>query len=197
MACFFQHATRQVIRPNCPIACLSSSSAAIESNAARGRRVNAGVRLLLLPELFRIDDVMKILILILASILAVGASPSLSADKSCNKDLVFEGTVLQIAPPVPASGVFAFYRLAKYRVERVCRGRYTKSEIVVDYLSLSTKELDAIKVGDRVCVSVEPSKKILTRTNVEGIREKSEKIKIFYIGREILPPNNPCACEVK
>ncbi len=140
---------------------------------------------------------MKILILILASILLAGAFPPLNADKSSSKDLVFEGIVLKIAPSVPASGYFAFYRLAKYRIERVCRGRYTKTEIVVDHLSLSTKELDAIKVGDRVCLSVEPSQKIFTRTNVEGIREKSEKIKIFYIGSEVSPPGSPCECEVK
>ena len=140
---------------------------------------------------------MKILILILTSILVAGAFPPVKADKSSSKDLVFEGTVLNIAPSVPASGVFAFYRLAKYRVERVCRGRYTRSKIVVDHLSLSTKELDAIKVGDRVCLSVKPSQKIFTRTNVEGIREKSEKIKTFYIGGEVLPPGSPCECEVK
>jgi hypothetical protein len=111
--------------------------------------------------------------------------------------LVFEGTVLKIAPSVPASGEFAFYRLAKYRVESVCRGRYEGAEIVVDHLSLTTKELDGIKVGDRVCVTVRPSKKLSMRQNVEGIRTESERVETFYIGGEVQPPGSHCECEEK
>jgi hypothetical protein len=140
---------------------------------------------------------MKIVILIFSIILLVGAVPCIRANSSSDEALIFEGTVLQIAPPVPASGDVAFYRLAKYRVERVCRGNYAKSEIVVDHLSLTTKELDAIKVGDRVCVTVKPSRRIFARFNVKGIREESEKVKIFYIGGEVSPPSSPCECGEK
>jgi hypothetical protein len=108
--------------------------------------------------------------------------------------LVFEGTVLQIAPPVAPSGVFANYRLAKYRVERVCRGHYEQPEVIVDHLSLTARELDGIKIGDRVCVSVELSKEIFVRTNVEGIREESERVETFYIGGRVAAPGSPCEC---
>ena len=140
---------------------------------------------------------MKVTILALTVSLMLGTTHHIPANSSAAEELIFEGTVLKIAPPVPASGFAAFYRLAKYRVERVCRGRYAKSEIVVDHLSLTTNELNAIKVGDRVCVSVEPSKKIFARFNVKGIREESERIKIFYIGSDVPPPNSPCECKVK
>lgn len=101
------------------------------------------------------------------------------------KTLILEGIVLKIGPPVPASGLFAFYRLAKYRVERVSYGHYKGPEIVVDHLSLTTHELDGINEGDRVCVVVERSKEILMRTNVSGLREENEKVDIFYIGGEV------------
>jgi hypothetical protein len=139
---------------------------------------------------------MKVVVITLVLLLSPCSSQS-SSNAFTDEKLVFEGKILKIASPVPASGQFAFYRLAKYRIERVCRGRYDGSEIVVDHLSLTTKELDGIRIGDRVCVTVRPSKRIFTRTNVEGIREESEKIKVFYIGGEVPPPNSPCDCQVK
>lgn len=131
---------------------------------------------------------MKLTILMLATVLVFGVLPQTTSNKPVDGTLVFEGTVLKIGHPMPASGFNAFYRLAKYRVERVCRGKYTKSEIVVDHLSLTTKELNAIKVGDRVRVTVVSSKKIFTRFDEEGIREKSDKVKVFYVGGEVPPP---------
>jgi hypothetical protein len=117
------------------------------------------------------------------------------ADDPSGKSLAFDGTVLKIAPPVPGSGGFAFYRLAKYRVERVCHGRYTKSEIVVDHLSLTGEELNSINVGDRVCAIAKASEKIFTRTNVEGIREESEDVGIFYTGGSMPSPVSSCGCQ--
>jgi hypothetical protein len=102
-----------------------------------------------------------------------------------NRKLIFEGTVLRVGPWVPGSGQSAFYRLAKYRVERVSYGHYEKSEILVDHLSLTTEELEGIKAGDRVCVTVRRTNTIFVRTNVSGIREESDKVDEFYVGGEV------------
>ena len=104
---------------------------------------------------------------------------------------IFDGTVLQIGPRVPASGRMAFYRLAKYQVDRVVYGTYSGREIVVDYLSLTTRELDGIKKGDRVCIAVRPSKKVLLRMDVPGIREENEYFESFYLG-EVDPTPSQC-----
>jgi hypothetical protein len=43
-----------------------------------------------------------------------------------------------------------------------------------------------------VYVTVEPSKNIFSRYDEVGIREKSEKVRIFYIGGEVLPGLSAC-----
>lgn len=97
-------------------------------------------------------------------------------------DIVFEGTILQMAPPLPVSGMVFSYRLVKYRVERVCKGRYSSTEIIVDHQILAGTELDGVKVGDRVCVAVTKSKNVAKRWDIEGIRSPSDIVKLFYIG---------------
>jgi hypothetical protein len=138
----------------------------------------------------------KILIALITFVLGVGLSrlmirqhvtPVSTVNTEDEKSLIFEGTVLKIGPPVPASGQFAFYRLAKYRVEKVHYGHYEGNEIVVDHLSLTTHELDGLKEGDRVCVHASRLKEIFMRTYVSGIREESEKVDTFYIGGEVNP----------
>ena len=99
------------------------------------------------------------------------------------KTLVFEGVVLKVGPQVPGSGVFTFYRLAKYRVDRVSYGHYEEPEIVVNHLSLTTHELDGLEEGSRVCVMVERSKDILSRHDVNGIREENEQADMFYLAQ--------------
>ncbi len=96
--------------------------------------------------------------------------------------IVFEGTVECLGPdPGIMSGILAVYRLAKYRVQKVVVGEYAGSEMVVDHLILTGKELEGISVTDRVCVTVTASKKILARWNVEGIRDPSDDVPTFYI----------------
>jgi hypothetical protein len=106
--------------------------------------------------------------------------------------LLFEGTVLQIGPPVPGSGGVAFYRLAKFRVDRIVIGNYSRAEIVVDQLSLTGKELDDLRLGDRVCVTVEKSKEIFSRMNVSGLREETEQIDTFNLVTNITPNMTTC-----
>lgn len=106
--------------------------------------------------------------------------------------LIFEGTVVHIAPPVPGSGVVMWYRLAKYRVDRVVYGRYPHSEIVVHHLSMTGEELNNINVGDRVCVVAEEKEKNLAFAYTGASREPGKKVDIFYIGNDV-DPNSP-AC---
>jgi len=96
--------------------------------------------------------------------------------------LIFEGTVLQIGPPVFHSGRVTAYRLVKYKVERVCKGNYDQREIVIDHLILTGKELNDLEIGDKVFVTAKRSKKISPRYNAPGIREASESISNFFIG---------------
>jgi hypothetical protein len=100
-----------------------------------------------------------------------------------NNILVFEGTLEKLAPDVGIlSGGIAVYRLAKYRIETICQGDYDEKEIVVDHLILSGNEFADIKIGDRVCVTVQVADKVLARYNADGIRSPSDVIKTFYVG---------------
>jgi hypothetical protein len=97
-----------------------------------------------------------------------------------------------------SSGYFVFFRLAKYRIEKVCRGKYDKKEIIVDHLSLYTgEELEGIKVGDRVYFAVEPAKKeSLGKTLVGGIRESYDSLDAIYVGGEVIQANGE-DCKIK
>lgn len=98
---------------------------------------------------------------------------------------MFEGALDKLGRnPDFVSGQMAVYRLAKYRVERVCKGTYDKSEIVVDHLVFNRKEFGGFDVGDRVCVTAKISNKVHTRYNAEGIREPSETITTFYVAAD-------------
>lgn len=95
--------------------------------------------------------------------------------------IVFQGRVIKVdRSPKENSGQNLVYRLAKYKVERVCEGEYTGSEIVVDHMVLTGRELKGLKVGDVVCVTVEKKKDIIERWNAPGIREPSEVVSMFY-----------------
>ena len=109
--------------------------------------------------------------------------------------VTFEGTVKSVAPdPGMLSGVLAVFRLAKYRVERVCQGSYSGKEIVVDHLILSGKELAGVNVGDRVCVSVRISDRIDARYDADGIRKPSDVVPTFFLGEGITHFNKDTAC---
>lgn len=122
----------------------------------------------------------------------------LKSDQRKPKDemLIFEGTVLHLGEqPAWVSGVTAVYRLAKYRVERVCGGKYLTSEIVVDHLILSGDELRDIKIGDKVCVTAKRTSEIFVRMNADGIRKPTEVVKTFYIAGDVEPTGiRPCSC---
>lgn len=131
----------------------------------------------------------RLAVLILIVPLCAGLFVSHAAKRSKEKsDLIFEAIVLRLGPPTPPTGMVTHYRLAKYRVERVCHGRYAGAEIVVDHFSLTGRELEGIKEGDRVFVAVDKAKKIIARKDAEGIRDPSDEVKTFYIGGGVAPP---------
>jgi hypothetical protein len=110
-------------------------------------------------------------------------------------DVVIEGTVLNISPPTPVSGLVFYYRLVKYRVERVCKGKYAGAEIIVDHQIIAGSELDDVKVGDRVGVAVRRAESVAKRWDAEGIRDPSDVIKVFYVGGGVSPARDPvCSC---
>lgn len=109
--------------------------------------------------------------------------------------LTFEGTVEALAPDLGIlSGRILVYRLAKYRVNKVCSGQYSGNEIVADHLILSGREFEGINVGDRVRVTVTVSDKIGTRFDSKGIRDQHDVVTVFFLGEEIrrLDKEPPC-----
>ncbi len=114
------------------------------------------------------------------------SSCQLARTQSASNDtLMFEGTLEKLgADPGTVSGRLAIYRLAKYRVEKVCAGEYEHEEIVVDHLIFTGKEFGNIKIGERVCVKVKVSREINVRNNAEGIRTPNETVNIFYVASE-------------
>ena len=113
-----------------------------------------------------------------------------------SEHLVLDAVVTQIGKnPGVGSGVFAVYQLAKYKIVKVCEGDYTQPEIVVDQLLLTAHELDDLRVGERVRLSVQRSKTVLMRYNQQGIREPGDEIREFYLGEppQLLPAScSPC-----
>ena len=115
--------------------------------------------------------------------------------KGVSKSITFTGVVERIDDgPGGVSGGIAVYRLVKYWVERVCLGEYGGREMVVDHLILSGEELKGLKVGDRVCVTVERSGKVLLRYDAEGIRDPSEDVKTFFVAEAVAPAPEDSSC---
>lgn len=108
--------------------------------------------------------------------------------------VVIDGVLEKLGPDLGiTNGRFAAFRLAKYRVERICQGEYHEREIVVDHSIFTGHEFDGIKVNDRVCITVRRSKNINVRTNADGIRSPADAVTTFYISEtDITRPNAGC-----
>jgi hypothetical protein len=119
---------------------------------------------------------------LLSLLLLMGScQPGKTASVDTDDILVFEGTLEKLGrDPGITSGRVAAYRLAKYRVERICSGKYDGKEIVVDHLVFDGKEFEGVNEGDRVCVSTKVLSKVLARYDAEGIRDPSDVVNKFY-----------------
>lgn len=114
--------------------------------------------------------------------------------RKCNKPIIFEGTILEMSPPIGRgmpSGMFPHYRLVKYRVEHVCKGKYDGGEIVIDHSVVRGDELKDRKVGDRVYALVWRGKKEGTVHTYKGIRDTTEGLKYVYRGADVSAATPP------
>ncbi len=112
-----------------------------------------------------------------------------------NKEiLIFEGEVEKIGTsPDSVSGGIEVYQLAKYKINRVVRGNYSEKSVIVDHLLLTGNELNRIKVGQKVCISVRKETKIGDIWSDEILRRFSDEISIFYVGNIFKNfKNSPC-----
>lgn len=114
-----------------------------------------------------------------------------------NKPIIIEGTVLAMSPVIGhgmPSGILPHYRLVKYKVERVCKGKYAGDEIVVDHSFARDDGLKDVKVGDRVYVLFTKGKKEGTVHTYKGIRDTTEGLKHVYRAGDVLAAKSPgCA----
>jgi hypothetical protein len=135
------------------------------------------------------------IVLSIAMPLLIVNCPGSKTENVPDDTLTFEGTLESLAPDVGIlSGRIAVFRLAKYRVKKVCQGNYSGKEIIVDHLILNGREFDGVNVGDRVCVSVKISDRIVTRYNAEGIRSPKDTVKIFYVGGGVAGKDQASSC---
>lgn len=129
-----------------------------------------------------------------ASIFATACQPARS-ESTASDTIVFEGTLVKLGPdPGIVSGRVAVFRLAKFRVDKVCSGKYEQAEIVVDQLVFNGKEFENIKIGDRVCVRVKASNEIAVRNNAEGMRSPEEVVSKYYVASETVAPVSDSTC---
>jgi hypothetical protein len=110
--------------------------------------------------------------------------------------VIIEGVILDMSPVFGEgmpSGLIPHYRLVKYRVDRVCKGKYRGGEIVIDHAIVSGDELKGREVGDRVYVLAWKVKNEKWRTvhTSPGIRDSAEGIKYLYVGGGVLPATSP------
>lgn len=132
---------------------------------------------------------------VLCVAMALGGCQPATTESLSTETFVFEGTLLKLGPdPGFVSGRLAAYRLAKYRVEKVCSGKYQGKEIVVDHPIFTGKEFENIKIGDRVCLTIKVSDKVLVRKNAEEIRAEDEKINTFYVAEGIASVSADSRC---
>lgn len=102
--------------------------------------------------------------------------------------LIFEGVLLAKSDRdrQPACGVLFIHQVAKYRVTQVVKGRYEKTEIVIDHQACDQNILRGINVSDKIKLIVEIYQNYDVITYAPGIREQQEKPLIFYVAA--VPP---------
>ncbi len=120
---------------------------------------------------------------VLALLLPAGTFGQAPSKELTRDPVVFEGTVLKVGTwPNGASGGIEVYQLAKYQINRLVRGQFSGSNILVDHLLLTGNELKKLKRGQRVCVTFFATEDIGHRYDDEILRKSSDEPKFFYIG---------------
>lgn len=139
---------------------------------------------------------MRKLLLVAITLVALYSSSGangLPARKS-SAPIIIEGTILDMSPVIGQgrpSGIFPHYRLVKYKVDRVCKGKYKGDEIVIDHVVVSGDELKDQKVGDKVYALAWRGNKGGTIHTYRGIRDSTKGLKYVYRGGGVLPAVSP------
>lgn len=132
---------------------------------------------------------------VLCLLMMLGACQPTTTVSKPTDTFVFEGKLLKLGPdPGFVSGRVAAYRLAKYRVERICAGKHEGQEIIVDHPIFTGKEFEDIEIGDRVCLTIKVSDKVLVRNNAEEIRAPDETVNTFFIAEGLATVSNTSKC---
>lgn len=146
----------------------------------------------------RINAAVLVLLLFNVACQQVNNAQRANDSQPASDVVVFEGT-LEILGPEPGfvSGLLASYRLAKYRVEKVCEGQFAATEIIVDHRVFTGKEFEGINVNDRVCITVKKSSDMSEEFYDNVLRSPKDNIKTRYIAQnEVTRWNGPC-CETE
>jgi hypothetical protein len=143
-------------------------------------------------------QLLKILVMVLFSIFAIGGAGIAQVIKPTDKKILFEGKVSKVGEKNELmSGVFASYQLMEYNVIKVVKGNYADNKIIVDHLVLSGKELNGVKLGSKVCIEVTKIKNLPDRMDDNIVRRSEDKVDWFYLGRLYRPyKNSPCRIDL-
>lgn len=133
------------------------------------------------------DGIVPFLTLCVAFAFLVTSCQPAKTESGATNTIVFEGILEKLGPdPGVTSGRLVAYRLAKYRVKKVCSGKYERQEMVVDHLIFTGKEFEGIEIGDQLCLTVKVSDQIPARSDTEGIRAPEESVKTYYVATDIV-----------
>ena len=125
----------------------------------------------------------KVAILLLLFLFISSLDTAAGGKKKKIGSLTFEGTLLAKIDRdrQPACGRVFVHQVAKYRISRIVKGHFNKTEIIVDHPSCDEDVFRGFTVGDRIKLSVDIYKNYDVITYASGIREQNEKPEIFYV----------------
>jgi hypothetical protein len=138
----------------------------------------------------------KLLFAVIATALLHGTSGAVGLAARRGEVIVIEGTILAMSPVLGREVLMMShpYRLVKYRVDGVCKGKYKGGEIILEHTLVMKDGFKDRKVGDRVYALAWRKKRKETGTihTYPGIRESVEGIKDLYDGGQgVLPAAAP------
>jgi hypothetical protein len=104
-----------------------------------------------------VDILNKALLLALVAFLIVSASANGQQITQCGLVVIAEVKNIEQQPIGALSGRSASYRMANYAVIQIIKGQLRKKEISVSHLILIGKELDELRIGDKVLLCLSES----------------------------------------